>query len=148
MLEVQRFPKVWVCGRLCRGWAALDAQVAEQGGHVGSEMFIVLVDGGQPGRDVVVPTDPDAGQDRCPRGPPGSTLVCNADLGHPSPQDGTRHAEPDPLELVIWQRKRSPQDRPLPRVRRDWWLIRLLWPRRPRTGRGREPTSRKAAAGP
>jgi hypothetical protein len=42
----------------------LDAQVPEQGGHVGSEMFVVLVDGGQPGRDVVVPADLDAGQDR------------------------------------------------------------------------------------
>src|SRR4249920_2631713 len=50
--------------RLCRGWAGLDAQVAEQGGHVGPEVFVVLVDGGQPGRDVVVPADPDAGQDR------------------------------------------------------------------------------------
>ena len=42
-------------GGLCRGWAGLDAQVAEQGGHVGSEVFVVPVDGGQPGRDVVVP---------------------------------------------------------------------------------------------
>src|SRR5271165_7649663 len=49
---------------LCRGWTGLDAQVAEQLGHVGSEMFVVLVDGGQPGRDVVVPADLDAGQDR------------------------------------------------------------------------------------
>ena len=53
-----------VSGRLCRGWAGLGAQVAEQGGHVGSEVFVVLVDGGQPGGDVVVPTDLDAGQDR------------------------------------------------------------------------------------
>src|SRR5260370_42480857 len=56
--------KSLVCGGLCRGWAGLDAQVAEQGGHVCSEMFVVLVDGGQPGRDVVVPADLDAGQDR------------------------------------------------------------------------------------
>ena len=49
--------------RLCRGWDGLDAQVAEQGGQVGSEVFVVLVDGGQPGRDVVVPADLDAGQD-------------------------------------------------------------------------------------
>src|SRR5260370_525359 len=56
--------KSLVCGGLCRGWAGLDAQVAEQGGHVGSEVFVVLVDGGQPGRDVVVPADLDAGQDR------------------------------------------------------------------------------------
>ena len=27
--------KSLVCGGLCRGWARLDAQVAEQGGHVG-----------------------------------------------------------------------------------------------------------------
>ena len=32
---------------LCRGWSGLDAQVAEQGGHVGSEVFVVLVDGGR-----------------------------------------------------------------------------------------------------
>src|SRR2546430_17743845 len=38
--------------------------MAEQGGHVGSKMFVVLVDGGQPGRDVVVPADLGAGQDR------------------------------------------------------------------------------------
>jgi hypothetical protein len=38
--------------------------VAEQGGHVGPDRFIVLVDGGQPGRDVVVSADLDAGQDR------------------------------------------------------------------------------------
>src|SRR5208282_3425147 len=56
--------KSLVLRRLCRGWTGLDAQVAEQGGHVGSEMFVVLVDGGQPGRDVVVPADLDAGQDR------------------------------------------------------------------------------------
>jgi hypothetical protein len=47
-----------------RDWTGLDAQVPEQGGHVGSEVFVVLVDGGQPGRDVVVPADLDAGQDR------------------------------------------------------------------------------------
>src|SRR5260370_34017335 len=56
--------KSLVLRRLCRGWAGLDAQVAEQGGHVGSEVFVVLVDGGRPGRDVVVPADLDAGQDR------------------------------------------------------------------------------------
>lgn len=38
--------------------------MAEQGGHVCSEVFVVLVDGGQPGRDVVVPADLDAGEDR------------------------------------------------------------------------------------
>jgi hypothetical protein len=27
---------------LCRGWTGPDTQVAEQGGHVGSEMFAVL----------------------------------------------------------------------------------------------------------
>ena len=47
--------KSLVLRRLCRGWTGLDAQVAEQGGHVGPEVFVVLVDGGQPGRDVVVP---------------------------------------------------------------------------------------------
>src|SRR6266540_380192 len=56
--------KSLVRGGLCRGWTGLDAQVPEQGGHVSSEMFVVLVDGGQPGRDVVVPADLDAGQDR------------------------------------------------------------------------------------
>ena len=47
--------KSLVVRRLCRGWTSLDAQVPEQGGHVGPEVFVVLVDGGQPGRDMVVP---------------------------------------------------------------------------------------------
>src|SRR2546426_232795 len=63
-LRFHDLQKFGFCGGLCRGSAGLDAQVAEQGGHVGPEVFVVLVDGGQPGRDVVVPADLDAGQDR------------------------------------------------------------------------------------
>src|SRR5437588_2426636 len=56
--------KSLVLRRLCRGWTSLDAQVPEQGGHVGPEVFVVLVDGGQPGRDMIVPADLDTGQNR------------------------------------------------------------------------------------
>ena len=65
--------------------------MAEQGGHVGSEVFVVLVDGGQPGRDVVVPADVDAGEDRgdnvvpegeqggyCPGGRAGQIVAAGA----------------------------------------------------------------------
>src|SRR5260370_7707428 len=79
--------KSLVCGGLCRGWAGLDAQVAEQGGHVGSEVFVVLVDRGQPGRDVVVPADLDAGQDR------GDDLVAEGEQGRYGPARRTGQIE-------------------------------------------------------
>lgn len=40
---------------LCRGWTGLDTQVAEQGGHAGSEMFAVLW---EPGGEVLRATRP------------------------------------------------------------------------------------------
>ena len=63
-LRFQDLQKFGFAVGLCRGWTGLDAQVPEQGDHVGPEVLVVLVDGGQPGRDVVVPADLDAGQDR------------------------------------------------------------------------------------
>ena len=50
---------------LCRGWTGLDTQVAEQGGHVGSEMFAVLW---EPGGEVPpgYPTPVDSPASGCP----------------------------------------------------------------------------------
>ena len=52
-------------GLLCRGWTGLDTQVAEQGGHVGSEMFAVLW---EPGGEVPpgYPTPADSPASGCP----------------------------------------------------------------------------------
>ena len=51
---------------LCRGWTGLDTQAAEQGGHVGSEMFAVLW---EPGGEVPpgYPTPVDSPARVCPR---------------------------------------------------------------------------------
>jgi hypothetical protein len=60
-----------VSGRLlCRGWTGLDTQVAEQGGHVGSEMFAVLWEPGGGGSSGL-PDPRRLTRQRLPRREPG-----------------------------------------------------------------------------
>jgi hypothetical protein len=61
-----------VSGRLlCRGWTGLDTQVAEQGGHVGSEMFAALSEPGGGGSSGL-PDPRRLTRQRLPRREPGS----------------------------------------------------------------------------